>query len=82
MIIVLIQTKKDAIRLFLIDLFESLGVSPVTGFAILFSIVLLLRIKSFIRQRKAKENYKGLEVFEDLALVLVASIMIYLLFAS
>lgn len=82
MIIALIQTKRDALRLFLIDFFESLGVSPVIGFAILFSIVLLLRIKSFIRQRKAKENYKGLEVFEDLVLVLVASVMIYLLFAS
>jgi len=78
MLLLQYKTRREILGDWLTNFFESIGVDPMMGFLTILFIILAFRIRSFVKQRKAKEKYKGLEIFEDLLLVSMIVFGIYL----
>ena len=57
MYLLFFKTKREAITEWIIQFFESIGVDPIVGVATIGTVAILLRIKSFLKERETKKKY-------------------------
>ena len=72
------KTRREILGEWITSFFDSIGVEPMVGFLIILFTILAFRIRSFVKQRKAKKKYKGRELFEDILLIMMLIFGIYL----
>lgn len=76
MYLLFFKTKREAITEWIIHFFEGIGVDPFVGVATIGTVAILLRIKSFLKERETKKKYSVHKIIEDTILVLATVSMI------
>ena len=79
--LVFFETKRDAITRWIIEFFESIGINPFLGVALIGTVAILFRARSYLKNRKTEESYSKYDVFENIVLV-IATIGVWIVALS